>query len=655
MKNRFKIKKENSDNPFVVQEGRYKKIEGYSFRTSWIEDSYVDEAGTGEIVGNSFDVGKIRFIVFFVLFFISFIFFRLVQLQVAKGDYYYGMAEGNRIRIERIEAKRGVIYDRNMIPLVRNVANFLLYFVPSDLPRDPIEKEELIKNISNLIDGIDEKEINEKLSKLEIGTLESMQPLFIVDDIAYEAAMKLYLQSQNMPGVVLSNKSRREYNLYADTLSHVLGYTGKINEKELSQYGDEYLMIDYIGKTGVEYFWENELKGNSGKRHVEVNALGKKSKILGSEEAEDGHNLVLSIDALVQKKLEEILVSYLEKINKEKASGVVMNPNNGEIIALVSYPGYNNNLFAQGISQNDYDELINRTDNPLFNRAISGEFPSGSTIKPVISAAALEEGIINENTSFNSVGGIRIGQWFFPDWKAGGHGITNVRKAIAQSVNTFFYFIGEGYDNFVGLGVDKIVKYGRLFGMGEQTGIDLVGEASGFLPTKEWKEKTKGEMWYIGDTYHMAIGQGDVLVTPLQVALFTSVFANGGSLYRPHIVKQLLNSNDHLVSDIDTAPIRDGFISDQNIEIVREGMRQTITDGSARSMQSVPVAVAGKTGTAQWSSKYDYHAWFTGFAPYENPELVITILVEEGGGGDVVAVPIAREFLIWYFGEYKNE
>jgi len=290
----------------------------------------------------------------------------------------------------------------------------------------------------------------------------------------------------------------------------------------------------------------------------------------------------------------------------------------------------------------------------LFNRAISGEYPSGSTIKPVIAAAALEEGVITENTTVRSVGGITIGQWNFPDWRVGGHGIVDVRRAIAESVNTFFYYIGGGYQDFRGLGVDKIMKYGKLFGLDSQTGVDLAGEASGFLPTEEWKEKVKGEKWYIGDTYHLAIGQGDLLVTPLQVAAYTSAFANGGTLYRPHFVKRILSGSDQALKEVSIEPVRENFIDSHNIEIVRQGLRQSVTDGSSRRLQSVPVAVAGKTGTAQWSSKYPPHAWFTGFAPYDNPELVITILVEQGGEGSDTAVPIAEDYLKWYFGEYKK-
>lgn len=348
------------------------------------------------------------------------------------------------------------------------------------------------------------------------------------------------------------------------------------------------------------------------------------------------------------------MASYISKAGLKRGAAVVLDPRNGEVISLVSLPTFDNNLFARGITLDEYKALADSPDQPLFSRAVSGEYPSGSTIKPIVAAAALQEKIITEFTSFLSTGGLRVGQWSFPDWKAGGHGQTNVKKAIAESVNTFFYYIGGGYDTFVGLGVDKMVSYFRKFLLGDQLGIDLPNEAKGFVPTKEWKEATKKEKWYVGDTYHIAIGQGDLIVTPLQVAAYTMAFANGGTIYQPHLVKELTRPDGTVVKTIESKTLASHLIDPANIEIVREGMRQTVTSGSARSMNALPVAVAGKTGTAQWSSKKNPHAWFTGFAPYNNPEMVITVLVEEGKEGSAIASPIAREFLAWYFGEYKK-
>jgi len=682
-------RKTKNSNPFVIKQGnaKYGQLKS-GYRLDWTEEVLAQTGSDKETLGTSFDLKKLSRISLIFAFFLFVILARVAWLQIVKGDYYYELAEGNRIRIERLEAKRGVIYDRNGQPLVRNVANFLLYFVPADFFANEDKQDKIINRVSEILgDDINSDDIKNKLAGVKKYSLESYQPLFIADNIGYKKAMLLYLESDYMPGVVLSNRTRREYLGFAPSpspspttssrergaietdfeitplsreageglgeegsLSHILGYTGKIDESELAEYGSEYLPIDYIGKMGIEYFWENELKGVSGKKQIEVDALGKEKKIINQESAEDGHNLVLSLDTGLQKKLEETLNASLEKLHLSKAAAVIMDPSNGEILAMVSLPSYSNNAFVRGISSQEYQKLDDNPDNPFINRCISGEYPSGSTIKPVIAAAALEQGIISEYTSFNSVGGISVGQWFFPDWRAGGHGITDVRRAIAESINTFFYYIGGGHQDFRGLGVDRIFKYGELFGLNAQSGIDLAGEVSGFLPTKKWKEEIKGERWYIGDTYHLSIGQGDILVTPLQVANYTSVFANGGTLYRPHLVKQILTGDDKLFRDVEPVVIRGNFINNYNIKIVRQGMSRTVTAGSAQSLQAVPVAVAGKTGTAQWSTKKPPHAWFTGFAPYDNPEVVITVLIEQGDEGSQVAVPVAREVLEWYFG-----
>ncbi len=661
------IKREKWTNPFTIKNGGFRDGKlATVYRTNWAEESYITDSGGRETVGRNFKTVNLALIGGVIAVFMVAVLFKTAWLQIVKGDYYYQLAEGNRVRVERIEPKRGIIYDRSGRPLVRNQPNFLLYFIPADLPGEDEALLPILDSISAYLGDMSVDELRQIVLGVDRGDLEAYRPLFVTDNIPYETAMKLYLASDNWPGVFLSNKSNREYLTYALeedkdqagaglSMSHILGYTGKINQDELDQFGDEYLPIDYIGKMGVEYFWENELKGVSGKKQVEVDALGKEKKLIGEEPAQDGHNIVLSIDTVMQVKLESILAKQMAAIGKSRGVAIVMDPQSGEVLAMVSLPAYNNNAFARGITADEYAELMSQPDKPLFNRAVSGEYPSGSTIKPIWAAAALQERIISENTAFLSVGGIRIGEWYFPDWRAGGHGRVDVRRALAESVNTFFYYIGGGYEDFTGLGVDKMVSYGELFGLGSQTGIDLAGEANGFLPTREWKESVKGERWYIGDTYHMAIGQGDLLVTPLQVAAYTSVFANGGKLYRPHLIKQILSGNDKPLQIAENEPIREGFIDDYNIEVVRSGMRQTITSGSARSLQTVPVAVAGKTGTAQWSTQKDTHAWFTGFAPYDRPELAITILIEEGGEGSDTAVPVAREFLTWYFGEYKGK
>ncbi len=676
---------EKNDDPFLVKEGEFKfgQLKDSFYYTDWTEQSFLSDTGDKEILTRTFNFRSLK--LFYFLMFIVFLFIigRVFWLQVIKNDYYRLLAEGNRLRSEVIESKRGIIYASQGEALVRNKANFVLYLRPIDLPRNELERDELIRKISLILDDNNQDnlisdtagpyqiisdnsyfyQIKESLSKVKIGSLESYQPLFVAENIDYEKALTLMIDLPSWPGVFLSSKIRREYllpsssgevNISEDSsLAHVLGYTGKINEGELAKLGDEYSRIDYLGKIGLEYSWEKELKGSAGSKNIEVDALGRQKKIINEVPAQDGYNLLLSLDLNLQQKAEEITKEYLKRISLSRAAIIAINPNNGEILALVSLPAYNNNLFAGGISQSDYDNFLNDLNQPLFNRAIAGEFPSGSTIKPLFAAGALEEGVITERTSFLSTGGLRISEWFFPDWKAGGHGMTNVKKAIAESVNTFFYYIGGGYQDFTGLGLDGLIKYSHLFGLGEKTGIDLPGERQGFVPSREWKETVKDEPWYIGDTYHFAIGQGDVIVTPLQVANYTVALANGGTLYRPHLVKEVLNTDNKVIKTIEPEIIRSDFISSENIKIVREGMRQTVTSGSAASLSMLPVSAAGKTGTAQWSSKKSPHAWFIGFAPYDNPEIAIMVLVEEGVEGSTMAAPIAREILNWYFSREK--
>jgi len=667
--------------PFVVKEGgfKYGQLKDSAYYTDWTEHAFLSDSRDKEVVGRTFNSRKFLPIKIIIFLFMSVLVGRTAWLQVARGSYYDGLAEGNRLRVENIEPKRGIIYDRNNKPLVSNTANFVLSLRPIDLPKEELDRDKLLRYLSGIIDGLPEMTesksgssvdmvadgpsfqiMKEALADIQPRSLEAYQPVFITDNIDYEKALRLILERDTLPGVIVDIKIRRQYPYTAPTgaedeseqitsLAHVLGYTGKINDEGLERLGGQYTSLDYVGKTGLEYSWEKELKGINGSTNIEVDALGRRKKIASETEPVAGYNLKLSLDLDLQRETEKVTKAWMKKIKVERASVIIMEAQTGRILTLVSLPSYDNNMFARGVTQAEYDVFLNDKNNPLFNRAVSGEFPSGSTIKPVVASAALQEKVVTENTSFLSNGGLRIGQWYFPDWKAGGHGMTNVRKALAESVNTFFYYVGGGYQDFVGLGVDRLVKYMRLFGLGEKTGIDLNGENAGFVPSQEWKEETKNEAWYIGDTYHISIGQGDVLVTPLQVANFTAAVANGGRLYKPTMVSELLSEDNQTVRTIEPEIIRQDFIDQYNLQIVREGMRQTVTAGSARSLGTLPVAVAGKTGTAQWSSVKANHAWFTGFAPYENPEIVITILMEEGREGSEVAVPIAKEILQWYY------
>lgn len=657
--NIFKKNNFRSNDPFAIREIPEKDFRLNEDRNlDWVEESFEVGGSVGaedngsengreirkEFLGLALSQKRLAIFLFFIFGILGILLGKTVYLQIIKGEYYRQMAEGNRIRTIYASAERGIMYDRNSEVLVKNIPTFSLYLIPTDFPKDSEERINTIENLAKVIE-ISPKEIEEKLSEV---SSYSYLPTRLRENIDYEEAIRLKIESSYFPGIDLKLESRREYlngeNFSTESLSHILGYVGKVNQEDLEQHKD-YNSTDFIGKTGLELFYEDLLRGQNGKRQVEVDALGKEKSVLAKEDAVRGKNITLTLDLEAQQKMEQIMEKYLVAAKKSRAAAIVIDPRNGEILTMVSLPAFDNNLFSQGISSKDYGALIDNPNHPLFNRAVMGEYPSGSTIKPVIASAALEEGIINRNTSFLSAGGLRISSWFFPDWLPGGHGLTNVTKAIADSVNTFFYIIGGGYDKFEGLGVARIVKYAKLFGFGEKLGIDLPNEAEGFLPSEEWKEKVKGEQWYIGDTYHLAIGQGDLLATPLQIAASTTVFANGGTLYRPHFLEAIETEKVSRENYL----IRENFISKKNIDIVRAGMRQTVTSGSAEKLLGLPVTSAGKTGTAQWSTIKPPHAWFTAFAPYENPEISITVLVEEGEEGSRISLDIAKEFMMWYF------
>jgi penicillin-binding protein 2 len=521
--------------------------------------------------------------------------------------------------------------------------------MPKDLSFNDKNRQEQIQQIASLL-NIPENEIQNILSPYPKNF---KYYVTAKENIDYEEALLLKIKSQGVSGLYIETRNEREY-LFPHEFSHILGYEGKITEDELKEKSTAgYLLNDYLGKTGIELSYEDILRGKYGEEGIEVDVTGQAIKVLYHQDAQNGKNLILTIDWEVQKKIREILQNYLKQYNKSRASAIMLNPQNGEVIALVSLPDFDSNLFAGGISSEEYKKLVENEDNPLFNRSIKGEYPSGSSIKPAIALAALQEKIVTDKTTFLSTGGLWLyDRWFFPDWSANGHGLTNIYKAIAWSVNTYFYIIGGGYNDIQGLGTDNLEKYLKAFGFGDKTGIDLAGESTGLVPTPVWKMKTKNEQWYIGDTYHLAIGQGDFLATPLQIANYTACIANGGTLYEPHLVKEIMpNQGDSEI--INPKILRDNFIDRENIDIVKRAMRQTVTIGSAQSLNNLSIAVAGKTGTAQWHPDKNNHAWFTGFAPYENPEVAITILVEEGGEGSSVSVPIAANILNWYFNEYQ--
>ncbi len=636
-------------NPSLFPENKFfnkKKalIKRYSFKKHEGDEWLIDKQE--KPLKKVIDYSSIKRVFFFIFLLTSLLFIRLFFLQIVKGKTYQKIAEGNRIRIIEIKASRGLIYDRQGKKLVENIPDFYLTIVPGDFPKEENKREEVLNKLANLFDS----SIKDKAKKiLENNSPYSYQPVILTEEIGLEKAILFKTIEDQLPGVKLKIRGQRHY-LAGQSFSHCLGYLGKITREEwLKKRKEGYSFDDYLGRSGLEAYYENLLKGEKGKKQIEVDSLGREKEVLNKKKAKPGKSLVLNIDSQLQKDLANALEKNIKRVKGKAGAAVALNPQNGQLLALVSFPGYDNNLFIKGLSQEKFEELINNPLHPLFFRPVSGKYPPGSTIKPLIALAALEEGIINSQTTINSQGGIRIGKWFFPDWKIGGHGLTNVRKAIAQSVNTFFYYIGGGYKNFKGLGIEKIIAYLKKYGLGKETGIDLFGEAKGFLPSPLWKEKVKKEKWYIGDTYHLAIGQGDILVTPLQVASYTAMIANGGTLFHPYLVKKIIDNESGKVEIVQPKIIKSNLAKKENIKIVQQGMRDAVLYGSARALINLPVKVAGKTGTAQVGGKKKPDAWFTCYAPYDNPEIVITVLIENGGEGHQAALPVAKEVLENYF------
>jgi len=554
-----------------------------------------------------------------IFFGILFLVGRLFFIQLVKGSDYRLLSDTNRTRTTFIHAPRGIIFDRNNIPLVYNKPGF----------REVKGGKTVLIDPKTAIDLLAKGDKN-----LEIDSL-------------------------------------REYP-FTNVFAHVLGYTGQISEDQLSDpvYGD-YKVGDLIGKEGLEQEYEKILRGTDGKKLIEVDASGQKVRELGQTDPIPGQNIITTLDASLQ-------TASVHALQGVKKGAVIVSKPNGEILALVSQPSFDTNLFTMGeqyvASQSQYPSiasvLSDSENQPLLNRAIGGMYPPGSTFKPVVAAAGLETGAIDESFTIDDTGVVKIGEFSFANWYFTQYGRTeglvNVVKAIKRSNDIFFYKLGEM------LGVDTISAVASKFGVGKLLHIDLVGEQPGLLPTKEWKQKTLGEQWYTGDDYHYGIGQGYLLTTPLQVNAWTQVLANGGSLYRPHL---LLSNN----ADI----MQNKFLHDKTVTLIREGMIEACQTGgvawplfnfavkvpqgkyqldgknffasanateSASLQDTIGISVACKTGTAQHGTEADLpHAWITLFAPAYNPQIVVTVLVESSGEGSNVAGPIAKQILEAYF------
>lgn len=597
-----------------------------------------------------------NFFLFFSLIVVCLLglFLRAGWLQIVKGEYYQDLARGNRLRIYSLPGLRGIIYDRSGEPLVRNLPVFDLTVNLADFFDSQEDlQESILSKLSQVLAKSNPAQFKFDLRQKIEQARGRVSQLVLAQEIGQPDVLILQGLVNQWPGWRLTERFEREYS---PNLAHVLGYLGQVNPSDLINY-PFYSLNDQIGKSGLELQYEDVLRGEPGQEQIEVDYIGKTQKLWADKPALSGQSLVLYLDKALQEKLYQTMDKFLTGQGAKKAAGLAIDPRSGGILALVSLPDFDNNLFAQGISQEDLSALENDSNEPFLNRVISGQYPSGSTIKPLIGAAALEQGIIKSREQINCEGGLSIVNkynpeivYYFPDWKE--HGFTDMIKAIAQSCNVYFYTIAGGYGRIQGLGPEQIKKYLEYFGLGRPSNIDLPHEEIGLIPDKEWKAGHKpDEEWYLGDTYHLAIGQGDILVTPLQMASAISAIANRGILLQPKLVDRIIDSEQELESPRIEFKNHDSqrFVSQENIKVIQEGMRQAVISGSARALADLSVKAAGKTGTAQFGSQGQTHAWFVGYAPFQEPEIVLAILVEAGGQGHEISVPIAKEVLKWYF------
>lgn len=581
---------------------------------------------------------------FLILIFI--LFGKTFQLQVLEGKELSVLSERNKFIIHSIRAERGVIYDKNLNQLVFNKASFDLILIKSALPEEEQEKTKVLRGISEII-GKDfegfKKEIEES----------PLSQVLVFENLSHDVLVLLEARMEEFPGFQIEHNTIRDFK-EGESFAHLIGYTGKIKTEELKAEPELYSILDYVGRDGLEKSYEEVLRKNPGKLRIERDALG---NIISEETIslpESGENLVLWLDSDLQKKIKEELEGKIQELGSKKAVAVALDPKTGGVLSLVSLPSFDNNLFQKGADPKAREETLESSLHPLFDRVISGQYPTGSTIKPLIALSALEEKIISPEKSILCQGLIEVEHRYdpeivytFEDWKT--HGWTDMRKAIAESCNVYFYTIGGGHGTQEGLGPSRIKKYLELFGWGDITQIDLPGEAAGFVPSPEWKKAVKGEGWWDGDTYHLAIGQGDILATPLQVAASFAVIANGGKLLQPQVVQKIIDEEKNVIQEIKPEIIRENFVSPENLQVVREGMREAVIYGSSVILNSLPVKAAAKTGTAETQRENYYHNWVTVFAPYEDPQIVLTIMIEDVRGMQAAALPVAKEVLNWYF------
>ncbi|MBP7727199.1 penicillin-binding protein 2 [Mitsuokella multacida] len=558
---------------------------------------------------------------------------RAAYLQIYQGEYYAGLADGNRIRIVPSMAPRGTFYDRNGELLVTNRPGFSVSLLPLTAPIS----DDVIDRLSDLL-KVPTDEI-----KTKIAGHSGFNPIRIKTDVTPDIVSIIEEQKSQYPGVVIEVTPIRDYILKQEG-AHTFGYVSEINDTELEKMKDEgYKSGDIIGKFGLEKVYDKELRGENGGQQVEVDVSGKPVQILGRKEPVPGDDLELTIDINLQQAAEKAVDEQLTQIGAHAAAAVVMNPQTGEILAMVSRPAFDPNLFAHGISSKDWNQLNNNPYHPMDNKTITGEYPPGSTFKIVTGTAALTEGVVTPDEQIFDSGH----HWIIPKGNADGEalGWLNFRTALAHSDNVYFYEMGNR------LGIDRLEKYARMFGLGAKTGIDLPYEATGLVANRRYKEKNfdDGE-WYLSETFDAAIGQGFNLVTPLQAAMVMGEIAADGKRYKPHVVNRIIAPDGSVVKDFQPELLSQLDVPEEDIKLVQDGLHDVTKYGTAASsFRGFTVDIAGKTGTAENSQGRD-HGWFVAYGPFDNPNIVVAVIVENGGYGSQSAVPIGRKILEAAFG-----
>jgi len=568
---------------------------------------------------------------------------RLAWLQILDFDHYSDLALQNRVKISPLAPSRGLIYDRNGVLLAENIPSYNLEITPEEISDMP----GLLNRLQQLL-SLEESDLNR--FRKQVARSPAFESIPLLTNLSDQQLALFEVSRHNFPGVEVLATLQRHYP-EKELFAHLLGYVGRINEAELEKIDPiNYRGTTHIGKLGIERQYESLLHGQSGLQSREVNSHGRPIRVLDEERPTEGDSIVLTLDRDLQQ------VAY-DALGDESGAIVAMDPRTGEVLAMVSRPSYDPNLFVHGISTKDYSALTTNVETPLINRAIQGQYPPGSTIKPLTALAGLENNTIDPATKYfaRPFYQIKGQERKYRDWKRSGHGWVNAIDALAVSSDVYFYDMAHR------LGIDKMAEMYDQFGMGSITGIDLPGEKTGILPSREWKKKRQNIAWYPGETLIVGIGQGYMLTTPLQLANFTSCIAMRGGCREPHLLKTQL-SKEAGKQDLTTEGWQIELKNERNWDHIIEGMVNVMhaPNGTARrSAADAEYKIAGKTGTAQVFSleedeRYNAdelardlhdHALFVAFAPAENPQIAVSVIVEHGGGGSSTAAPVARQVL----------